>query len=278
MDPGAAASQAWFSALNLGFIYVAKRDNKGRPVIVLNVERLIQSNVELEPIISVCDYLMTFTIEKLMVPGLIETLIMIVDLNNVGATSIPLNKVKGIIGHTSKFFKGRMHKQFTINAAWLVRKAFSGVTAFLDDYQKQKLTMLNHASDLVNDIPADCLEQRYGGRMPNIAGRFFPPDMQIPGQTLLTQKQLYDRCPLAFKGRPDEVAALMPKQVEAPKQEQVEAPLFVSLGQLAKVAEPSAITEAPTPTIVQMSQRIQEESQKKEPSEPSDGEDIAVSQ
>lgn len=64
----------------------------------------------MEKLVPFCDYFFSFIIEKLFIPGKIETWIMIVDLNNVGATSIPIKNVKSIISHGNKFFRGRMHK------------------------------------------------------------------------------------------------------------------------------------------------------------------------
>jgi len=169
MDPELPSSAGWWKIANLGFLYVAKRDKKGRPVIVLNVERLVQhDNCAIEDLNSFCNYFFTFCIEKLMVPGLIESWIMVVDLNNVGATSVPVSKVKGIIANGSKFFRGRMYKQFTINASWLVRKAFNGLTSFLDEFTQQKLTMLSDCKELLQYIKPECLEQKYGGTLPNI--------------------------------------------------------------------------------------------------------------
>lgn len=200
MDPELPSSQGWWRIANLGFLYVAKRDKKGRPVIVLNVERLVaHDNCEIEDLNSFCNYFFTFCIEKLMVPGLIESWIMIVDLNNVGATSVPVSKVKGIIANGSKFFRGRMYKQFTINASWLVRKAFNGLTSFLDEFTQQKLTMLSDCKELLQYVKPECLETKYGGTMPEIGSGpkpadgyvYFPPNMEIPGEHLMSQRELH---------------------------------------------------------------------------------------
>lgn len=135
MDPEAPQSHKWYRLANIGFLYVCKRDKKGRPVIVMNVEKIIQNDsIDLNDLLNYCNYFFTFCIQKLMVPGLVETWIIIVDLNNVGATSIPLSKVKAIIDNGSKNFRGRMFRQYTINASWLVRKAFGGVSSFLDEF------------------------------------------------------------------------------------------------------------------------------------------------
>jgi len=39
---------------------------------------------------------------------------------------------------------------------------------------------------LKNYINPACLEQKYGGTIPNITSNFFPPNMEIPGQELIT--------------------------------------------------------------------------------------------
>ena len=52
----------------------------------MNVEKIIQNPCELDDIISMCNYFFTFATEKLMIPGLIENWIMVVDLKDVGIT------------------------------------------------------------------------------------------------------------------------------------------------------------------------------------------------
>ena len=46
INPEGAGGPSWYGLMNSGFIYVAKRDKKGRPIIVINVEKLIQANPE----------------------------------------------------------------------------------------------------------------------------------------------------------------------------------------------------------------------------------------
>jgi hypothetical protein len=67
-------------------LYVCKRDKKGRPVMVMNFEKIVYHAPQTEDLISMCIYLFTFVVEKLMIPGLVENWIMIVDLSNVGLT------------------------------------------------------------------------------------------------------------------------------------------------------------------------------------------------
>ena len=87
----------------------------------------------------------------------------------------------------------------------MVRKGFGAVTILLDEITQQKLNMLKEVKDLKNFINPDCLEQKYGGTIPNITSNFFPPNMEIPGQELITQEELYEKCPQHFNGRIDEI-------------------------------------------------------------------------
>mmetsp|Transcript_27062 Transcript_27062/g.26123 ORF Transcript_27062/g.26123 Transcript_27062/m.26123 type:complete len:82 (+) Transcript_27062:394-639(+) len=72
--------------LNEGFMYIYKRDKVGRPIIILDVQKVLNSNVDINNIVMMSQFLMTFMIEELMIPSKIENLTSIVDLQNVGMT------------------------------------------------------------------------------------------------------------------------------------------------------------------------------------------------
>ena len=60
--------------------------------------------VEVQPEIDVLNastaFFCQFVVKKLLVPGLVENWIMIIDLNDVGMTSLPVKKVQAIVGMT----------------------------------------------------------------------------------------------------------------------------------------------------------------------------------
>ena len=62
MDINARESHGWARLLNTGFLYVSKRDKKGRPVIIMNVERILQNECSEEELIQMCNYFFTFVI------------------------------------------------------------------------------------------------------------------------------------------------------------------------------------------------------------------------
>ena len=79
--------------LNSGIIYGLKRDKNLRPIIVVNVRRVINSKMALEPLMATVDYFTNYVIEKGMVPGRVECWTCIFDLSDVGATEIPTKHI-----------------------------------------------------------------------------------------------------------------------------------------------------------------------------------------
>ena len=79
--------------LNTGMLYCYKRDKNCRPIVVVNVRRVIDSKITMEQLIPMVDYFTNYTIEHGMVPGRVENWTCIFDLKDVGATQIPKNHI-----------------------------------------------------------------------------------------------------------------------------------------------------------------------------------------
>ena len=127
---------------------------------------------------------------------------MMVDLNDVSMISLPVNKVKAIIGMTQKHFGGRLYRQFLVNMAFMLRKSTSVFLNFVDDITQQKISAHNdktYKAELLKLISPDNLEVKYGGQKPDITSNFFPPEINQPGKQMMTLEQLKAQCPAAVK-------------------------------------------------------------------------------
>ena len=69
------------------------RDFKYRPIVVLNVRRIIDSNFSIEVINAATAFFCDFVCKKLLIPGTVENWIMLIDLMDVSMTSLPVKKV-----------------------------------------------------------------------------------------------------------------------------------------------------------------------------------------
>ena len=83
-----------------GFLYVSGRDYKYRPIVILNVRNMVDVEYPIEVINASSAFFCDFVVKKLLIPGRVENWIMLIDLNDVGITSLPVKKVQAIVGMT----------------------------------------------------------------------------------------------------------------------------------------------------------------------------------
>ena len=61
--------------------------------MILNVRRMVDVEYPIEQINAATAFFCDFVVKKLLIPGRVENWIMIIDLNDVGVTSLPVKKV-----------------------------------------------------------------------------------------------------------------------------------------------------------------------------------------
>ena len=120
-------------ALKSGFLYVCGRDHKHRPVLILNVRQLVDHNYATEVIAATTAFFCDFVVKKLLIPGRVENWIMIIDLDDISMTSLPVKKVRAIVDLTQRHFGGRLFRQLCINMSFMMRKSSSVFLNFVDD-------------------------------------------------------------------------------------------------------------------------------------------------
>jgi hypothetical protein len=126
-----------------GFMYISKRDMRGRVNLVLDVSKIAKvPEVDTPNVQLAVSFLLTYVIEKCFVPGKAETWNMIIDLNGLGVTELPRDKMKQILGSAQLNFRGRANKIFILNAPMLVRGSFKVAKTFLDEFTVQKISLM----------------------------------------------------------------------------------------------------------------------------------------
>lgn len=165
--------------LQKGWIYCYKRDKSMRPIMIVSVRRLIDAKVGLDAAVNVADFFLHYIITQAMVPGKIENWTAIFDLRDVGVTELPSKHISALVKSMSKNYCGRMYKFFATDCNWLVRSMMYMVHQFVDEFTKRKL--LTFAGDYQKDLheicSADNLEKKYGGKLEDKTGDFWPPQL-----------------------------------------------------------------------------------------------------
>ena len=84
--------------LTSGALYISTRAKRGmQPVIVMNLKKFIDANVELADLEVIACFYFDYIINNYLLPGYVENWILIIDMKDVGITQLPVSKLKGFI-------------------------------------------------------------------------------------------------------------------------------------------------------------------------------------
>lgn len=143
----------------------------------MNVRRIIDTNADFNKLIDMTNFFLSYVIEKGMVPGKVESWTCICDMANVGATQMPKDKIRGIVNCMSKSYRGRLFKFYACNVTFFVRQVWKFVHRFVDEFTHRKLLIYgdDYKVPLHKQVDLTSIEQKYGGKIPNVSENFFPP-------------------------------------------------------------------------------------------------------
>eukprot|EP00826_Nyctotherus_ovalis_P031949 TRINITY_DN2574_c0_g1_i2.p3 TRINITY_DN2574_c0_g1~~TRINITY_DN2574_c0_g1_i2.p3 ORF type:complete len:392 (+),score=126.39 TRINITY_DN2574_c0_g1_i2:27-1178(+) len=101
----------------------------------------------------------------LFVPGKVENWVTLIDIGNIGITSIPRTAMKGMIDTLQDCYKGRLCKMFVVNANMIIRVLWGIVEGLMDPNTRNKVSLTsNSTSKEIQDwiYPSQLLKE-YGG-------------------------------------------------------------------------------------------------------------------
>ena len=108
--------------LELGVIYGLRRDINMRPIIIVNVRRVIDTKITVERLLAVASFFLEYVIKNAMIPGKIESWTCIFDMKDVGVTKIPKDRIQPLIGTMTKNFRGRLFRMYATDVTFVVRQ------------------------------------------------------------------------------------------------------------------------------------------------------------
>lgn len=174
--------------LNSGFMYLAKRDKRFRPVMVVNCAVVKKfSQKDLDDLVPCIEHLLTFMQAHICIKGKADTMTLIIDLNGLGMTEIPVTALKGFLSSAQTRFRGSLFKQYMVNASGMIKMSFNFFKMMVDEFSREKMNMFGNdfQPTLLGIIDRQNLERRFGGDLPDISGTFFPPDMSMAGEEMV---------------------------------------------------------------------------------------------
>ena len=195
--------------LNKGFVYVYGRDSRFRPIVICEC-KIFQKHYKefaMEEILQSVYFLCQFIVNNMIIPGQYESWVFLLNLKGVSILNMP-EPIKKMIPALSKYFIGRLYKNYLFGLNWLTRILYLIACAFLDDITISKVNIINKIGDpkLFEIIRKDNIEQKYGGTAPNLPidedDGFFPPrmpsehfikDEENPKNILISEEEYINR-------------------------------------------------------------------------------------
>lgn len=166
---------------NSGFLYIFGRDCHFRPIMIVEAEiavNLLNGGYSVDELEQSIRLIMNYMINYLLIPGQIENMVVITDLNGIGLGQ--MLKFKNILSSLNKY-RGRVFRNHMINLG-------NGMSGFLKSIintfggaaSARKLMFLS--KDELNKIQElirpDNLEKKFGGNVENVVygnNNLFPP-------------------------------------------------------------------------------------------------------
>jgi hypothetical protein len=115
-----------------------------------------------------------------MVPGKVESWIVIADCAEVWATALSNTKLQTMVTIMQQNYPGRLYKLFAINVSFTLRAIWTVLSNFIDSFTENKIKIFSddYHDALFEIVDQEMIEQKFGGKLPNKTEAFYPPKFE----------------------------------------------------------------------------------------------------
>ncbi|CBZ55060.1 putative CRAL/TRIO domain-containing protein [Neospora caninum Liverpool] len=204
MFPLSDAEPSLAEDLRKGLLYWCGRDVAMRPVLVLNLQRLDAPLLELSRFLRLLIFVFEWGLRYLMVPGKVETCVVLLDLREVSLWSLPYSCLQTLVQTLTLQYPFRLRKMFVLHNSRLINGLWNIAKGFLTDVQQAKVATFKVdkgkdspelSQQLLKLIPPSQLEAKYGGNRPNIDA-FYSFPLAAPAPLRTSQTDAHDQKPV----------------------------------------------------------------------------------
>ena len=100
---------------------------------------MIETNIGVDRLVNMANFLLLYIIEYAMVPGAIESWVAIFDMKDVGVTDIPQDRIQPLVRAMTKNFRGRLFRFYGLDVAFVTRQLWKVAHKFVDEFTNKKL-------------------------------------------------------------------------------------------------------------------------------------------
>lgn len=166
--------------LNLGFFYIHGRDNRFRPIIVLNPEIFVNNlnKYGIDEWLLTLIYLLEYTKQQCLLPGQIENWTIICDVGKSSILSLP-KELKLLLAILQNNYRCRLYSMYILNVSLFIKVLWKTISIGLDQSTQRKIKLLQGDGDIEREVFKNInkaqIERRFGGLADDIVTKFFPP-------------------------------------------------------------------------------------------------------
>ena len=175
--------------LNLGFLYGHGRDQRFRPILIVNAKiyKKFKDNYVIDDWIISVMYFIEYIMNNLLVPGQVENWNIICDMDEVSVVFLP-GDLKKIIEILQCNYRARLYVIYMMNISFFVKALWNMIKVMLDPNTEKKIKMIGNDKSLMFDfINKNQVEVKFGGTAKNVENYFFPHI--IPDNNYLNEKE-----------------------------------------------------------------------------------------
>jgi len=179
---GPLTDSAMEEDLRHGAVYFSGRDRALRPLLVIRPARVPGSWLKerrSDKLLDLLVFCMEYFVRYMILPGKVENLSVILDLQGVGVSNLPLSALTEIYKVMSHHYIIRVFRFYVCNMPMLLGTVAGQFKRIMTERQRQKLFFVRDPKVLADEFAAHQLEQDLGGGRPMIK-EFFPFPLQ-PG-------------------------------------------------------------------------------------------------
>lgn len=161
-----------------GAVYVHGRDHRFRPLLIFNMSRLNVNQHSIDEYCWLLCFTLQFIIDNMLIPGQVESWVVITDLCNIGMRNLPLKDLKKLIGCLQDNFRNRMHINYVVNAPSTFVFIWRMIKGMMEQNTVKKIRIMKQSviEEMETHFNPGQYERKYGGNAPN-AEAFWPPNM-----------------------------------------------------------------------------------------------------
>ena len=177
--------------LKNGNIFQFGRGKHGQPILYISMAGVQVNEKEKGFFIDALTFTLVMIKKYMLIPGVIEQVIVIIDLDGLSAFQINKNLITSVFDYLGQHFPNLAEQVFVFNMSQSIKFLWNAVKAFLPRITPHYVKFVDQGEGkfVLDLIDSSNLLEKYAGGVKDFTTKW-PPQLPNPSQTALTEQDL----------------------------------------------------------------------------------------